>query len=326
MSKRVLVTGARGFIAHHLIRALVDQGNWVRGVDIEDPEFEPTAANEFELLDLRAFHNCLIATRDVEEVYHLAADMGGINYIQSHRAQIARNDTMINVHMIEAARVNGIKRFYYSSSACIYPHHLQLTPDVKPLKEDDAWPAAPEEGYGLEKIFMEKLCEYYRNDYGLETRVVRFHNVYGPKGAYDGGKDKAPMAISRKVALLNDGDEIEIWGDGMQTRSFIYIDDCIEGILRHMRSDFHKPLNLGRDELITVDELVDMVSDIAGKKLVKRHDLTKPQGVRGRNCDNSLVRQVLNWEPSITMREGLSKTYPWVKAELEKAGRIPPKK
>jgi nucleoside-diphosphate-sugar epimerase len=319
---RVLVTGAGGFIGHHLVKYLKDRGYWVRAVDIKAPEYEPTAADEFLLLDLRKADNCLTATRDIQHVYHLAADMGGIGYITAFHADIARNDTMINVHMLEAARVNQVGRFLFSSSACIYPQHLQKDADVTPLKEDDAHPADPEEGYGWEKLYMEKLCQYFRQDYGLETRVVRFHNVYGPLGTYEGGKEKAPAAISRKVALTPDGGEIEIWGDGLQTRSFMCIDDCTEGIYRLMQSNHHDPLNLGTDEMVTVNELVDIICVIAGKELARRHDLTKPQGVRGRNSDNTKLRQVLGWEPGIDLRTGLVDTYNWIEGELRKAGRI----
>jgi nucleoside-diphosphate-sugar epimerase len=323
MSTRVLVTGAGGFIGHHLVKYLVGKGYWVRGVDIKRPEYEPSPANEFEILDLRRFDNCLIATRNVEEVYHLAADMGGIGYITAYHADIARNSANINLHTLEAARISGVKRFLFSSSACIYPMYLQKSPDVTDLKEEDAYPADPEEGYGTEKLFMEEMCKYYREDYGFETRVVRFHNVYGPLGTYEGGKEKAPAAICRKVAGAADGDEIEVWGDGEQTRSFMYVDDCVEGIYRIMRSDYPHPLNLGTDELVTINRLVDLVAQTAGKEIVKRHDLWKPQGVRGRNSDNTKIKEVLDWSPNMPLKEGLRPTYEWIEAELKEAGRVP---
>src|SRR5262250_501361 len=276
---RTVVTGAGGFIGHHLVNRLKHEGHWVRGVDLKHPEYEPTRADEFEILDLRRYDNCLLATRgQVDHVYNLAADMGGIGYISFSHAEIAKNNILINAHMLEAARQNGATRFLFSSSACVYAGYKQQTTDITPLREEDAYPADPEPGYGWEKLFSEELCRYYQRDHCFDTRVVRFHNVYGPLGTYEGGKEKAPAAICRKVALAADGHAIEIWGDGKQTRSFMYIDDCVEGLIRLMNSSYHEPLNLGTSRMVSIDELVDVISEIAGKHLLKRHDLTKPQG------------------------------------------------
>jgi nucleoside-diphosphate-sugar epimerase len=319
---KVLVTGAGGFIGHHFVDFLKQQGYWVRGVDLKYPEYEQTIADEFEILDLRRWPGCLQAMRGVDEVYHMAANMGGIGFIHSHKAEIMHDNALINLHLLEAARLSGVERYLYTSSACIYPGYRQDKPDLKPLQEEDAYPADPEDGYGWEKLFSERQCRHYFEDYGLETRVVRFHNIYGPLGAYDGGREKSPAAICRKVALAHDGDEIEVWGDGLQTRSYCYIDDCVLGIYRLMKSDFREPLNLGRERMITIDELVDIVSGIAGKQLFKRHDLTKPQGVRGRNSDNTKLRQALDWEPRIDLEEGLRLTYWWIYGQLEKKGMI----
>lgn len=322
MKRKALVTGAGGFIGHHLVSFLKERDYWVRAVDTKEPEYAPSDADELALLDLRYWENCLKATADVNEVYQLAADMGGIGYISGNHADIARNNTLINTHMLEAAYQNSIDRYFYSSSACIYPMYRQKSPDVTPLREEDAYPADPEEGYGWEKLYAEKLCEYYAEEGKVATRVARFHNVYGPLGTYEGGREKAPAAICRKVALARDGDEIEVWGDGQQTRSFMYVADCVEGIYRITQSDYHMPLNLGTDVLISVNDLVDLVSKIAGKQLVKRFDTSKPQGVRGRNSDNSKLRDILSWEPAISLEDGLRETYRWIEDELVKAGRI----
>ena len=323
MNLRACVAGAGGFIGHHMVRYLKANGYWVRGVDVKAPEFEATSADEFEILDLRQWEDCQAATRGVDEVYQLAADMGGIGYITEFHADVARNNVLINAHMLEASHVNGVDRYFFSSSACIYPMYRQNSPEVVPLKEEDAYPADPEEGYGWEKLYAEKLCQYYREEGKLRTTAARFHNIYGPLGTYDGGREKAPAAICRKVASVANGGPIEIWGDGQQTRSFTYVDDCVEGIHRIARSDHPRPLNLGSDELISIDGLVDLVCEIAGKTLHKDHDVSQPQGVRGRNSDNSHLRQVLGWEPQTRLETGLRPTYAWIESRLAESGRIP---
>lgn len=320
---KVLITGAGGFIGHHLTKFLVGAGYWVRGVDLKYPEYEPSLAHEFEVLDLRRWPSCLQATRGIDQVFNLAANMGGIGFIESHKAEIMHDNVLINMHMLEAARLNGVGRYLYTSSACIYPAYLQKTPDVTPLKEEHAYPADPEDGYGWEKLFSERQCRHYYEDYGLETRVVRFHNIFGPLGTYDGGREKSPAAICRKIAQASDGDEIEVWGDGNQTRSYCYIDDCVEGIFRLMQSNHREPLNLGQDRLISINDLVDMVAEAAGKRITKRYDRSKPQGVRGRNSDNSRLRAVLNWEPTVSLEEGLARTYRWISEQMEASGRFP---
>ena len=314
----IVVAGAGGFIGHHLVKRLKAEGHRVRGVDLKHPEFEDTHADEFVIADLRNFEGCLQATDGMDDVYQLAADMGGIGYITANYAFLTRNNTLINSHMLEAARVSRVQRYLYTSSACVYPSFLQDSEDVKPLRENQAIPADPEKGYGWEKLFAEQLTAYYQEECGLDARIVRFHNIYGPLGTYDGGKEKAPAAICRKVALAADGAGIEVWGDGEQTRSFCYIDDCIEGLRRIMESGYTRPVNLGTEELITVNQLVDAVCAAAGKKLSRNHDLTKPQGVRGRNSDNTVLNEVIGWQPETTFREGIKPTYRWIAGELEK--------
>jgi GDP-D-mannose 3', 5'-epimerase len=316
-NRRVLVTGAGGFIGHHLVNALKSGGYWVRGVDLKYPEYADTQADEFEILDLRRWDACLQATRGVEQVYALAADMGGMGFISAHHAQILHNNSLINIHTLEAAHINQVKRYLYTSSACIYPEFKQTEAEVTPLKEEDAYPAQPQDAYGWEKLVSERLAQHYQQDYGLETRIVRFHNIFGPLGHWDGGREKAPAALCRKIAMakLTNNPQVEIWGDGEQTRSFCYIDDCVEGILRLMQSDYSEPLNLGQDRLVSINQLVDMIADIAGIEVIKVH-VPGPMGVRGRNSDNTRLRQVLGWEPQVSLEEGLAVTYRWIENEV----------
>jgi nucleoside-diphosphate-sugar epimerase len=320
---RILVTGAGGFIGHHLVKKLKAAGHFVRGIDIKYPEYEKTAADEFWIKDLRWDYNAFASfngepfcNREFDEVYSLAADMGGIGYITSHLADIARNNILINVNMLEAARLFGVSKYLYTSSACVYAQSKQHDANVIPLKEEDAYPADPEPGYGWEKLFAEEMCKYYRKDFGMDTKIVRFHNVYGPLGTYDGGREKSPAALSRKIAKTADGGVLEIWGDGKQTRSYMYIDDCVKGLMHLMASDYHEPLNLGTDELLTIDQQAEITCKVAGKTLTFQHDLTKPQGVRGRNSDNTRLREVLGWEPKTTFAEGMAKTYPWIAEQV----------
>jgi len=311
------VTGAGGFIGHHLVTYLKRRGYWVRGVDIKYPEFTETDADEFELLDLRRWDNCLQATRGVDHVYALAADMGGMGFISSHHAQILYNNALINFHTLEAARLNGVRRYLYTSSACVYPEYRQQVAEVEPLREEEAYPAQPQDAYGWEKLITERLCTHYREDYGFETRIVRFHNIFGEYGTWEGGREKAPAALCRKIAYakLTGTRDVEIWGDGEQTRSFCHVDDCVEGIYRLMQSDYGEPLNLGQDQMVTINELADMIAEIAGIEIEKRH-VPGPQGVRGRNSDNSRLREVLGWEPQISLRDGLARTYAWIEAQV----------
>jgi GDP-D-mannose 3',5'-epimerase len=315
---KVLVTGAGGFIGHHLVTSLKERGYWVRGVDLKRPEFEPSQADEFVMLDLRRFEDAMAACDGMAEVYNLAANMGGIGFIERYKAVVMHDNVLINIHMLEAARLRKVRRYLYTSSACVYPGYRQQVAEVTALKEEDAYPADPEDGYGWEKLFSERQCRHYLEEYDLETRVVRFHNIFGPLGTYEGGREKSPAAICRKIALASDGDEIEVWGDGEQTRSYCYIDDCVEGLHRLMRSDYREPLNLGQDRMISINQLVDIVAELAGKRIRKRYNLAAPQGVRGRNSDNTRLRSVLGWQPAVTLEDGLGRTYRWIEAQLRR--------
>ena len=314
---RVLVTGAGGFIGHHLVSRLKSRGAWVRGVDVKRPEYASSDADDFLLLDLRDAEAARVAAAGVDEVYALAADMGGMGYISANHARILHDNSLINLNTLEAARHAGVRRYLYTSSACVYPEFKQTDAAVTPLREEDAYPAQPQDAYGWEKLISERLCTHYREDYGIDTRIVRFHNIFGPLGTWDGGREKAPAAMCRKVAMakLTGATEIEIWGDGEQTRSFCYIDDCLDGLMRLMESTYHAPLNLGQDRLVTINQLADIVCAIARVSLVKRH-VPGPQGVRGRNSDNSRLRQVLGWEPRIALEDGLARTYEWIEAQV----------
>ncbi|MBV8208394.1 MAG: NAD-dependent epimerase/dehydratase family protein [Acidobacteria bacterium] len=317
MQTRVLVTGAGGFIGHHLVTDLKKAGFWVRGADLKHPEFTASDADEFVLADLRRWENALAATADVDHVYALAADMGGMGFISANHAQILRNNSLINIHTLDAARENAVKRYLYTSSACIYPEYRQREANVEPLKEEHAYPADPQDAYGWEKLVSERLCTHFREDFGMETRIVRFHNIFGPNGTWEGGREKAPAALCRKIAVakLTGNPEIEMWGDGEQTRSFCYIDDCVKGIRLLMQSSYAEPLNLGQDRMVSINELAHIIAAIAGVRIQIRH-VSGPQGVRGRNSDNTRLRQVLGWAPEISLEDGLQHTYEWIEQQV----------
>ena len=315
--KKVLVCGAGGFIGGHLVRRLKREGYWVRGVDIKPHEFAAPPADEFILGDLRDQAVVREAVQGIDEAYQLAADMGGAGYIFTgeHDAVVMHNSATINLNVLESGRLAGVRKLFYSSSACIYPEYNQLDAANPKCSEDSAYPAAPDSEYGWEKLFSERLYFSYMRNYGIEVRVARFHNIFGPEGTWRDGREKAPAAICRKVAEALDGGEIEIWGDGEQTRSFLYIDECLEGVRRLMESPFTGPVNIGSEEMVTINQLAAMAMDIAGKRLTVKH-VPGPLGVRGRNSDNRLIREKLGWAPSRPLREGLEKTYSWISAQV----------
>ncbi len=316
--KKVLVAGAGGFIGGHLVTRLKSEGYWVRGVDIKRHEFAVPAANEFILGDLRDADVVRNVVEGISEVYQLAADMGGAGYIFSgeHDAAVMHNSATINLNMLEWGRQAGVNKFFYSSSACMYPAYNQLDPANPKCSEDSAYPAAPDSEYGWEKLFSERLYMAYMRNHGIQVRIARFHNIFGPEGTWCGGREKAPAAICRKVAETDDGGSIEIWGDGKQTRSFLYIDECVEGVRRLMESDVTDPVNIGSDEMVTINQLAEMVAQIAGKRITLQH-IPGPLGVRGRNSDNRLIRDRLQWSPSRPLAEGLDKQYCWVEAQVK---------
>jgi GDP-D-mannose 3',5'-epimerase len=324
-NEKVLVCGAGGFIGGHLVQNLLQQGaNVTRAVDVKpvDQWYQAAEGVENLSLDLREKENCLCATDGIEIVFQLAADMGGMGFIENNKA-LCMLSVLTNTHMLMAARESRVQRFFYSSSACVYNGDKQKDAQVIPLKEEDAYPALPEDGYGWEKLFSERMCRHFEEDFGLQTRVARYHNVYGPLGTYEGGREKAPAAICRKVieAKISGKQEIEIWGDGHQTRSFMYIDDCLKGTLAILESDIREPINLGSSELVTINQLVDIAEDIAGVKLQRRYNLRAPRGVNGRNSDNTKIRGYLGWEPSVRLRDGLEKTYAWIEEQMLTAVR-----
>jgi GDP-D-mannose 3',5'-epimerase len=321
--KRILVNGAGGFIASHLVKRLKSEGFWVRGADLKRPEYSDSAADEFVVGDLRDPEVVAKVVRGVEDVYQLAADMGGAGYIFTgeHDAAVMHNSALINLNTLQLGTEAGVRRFFYSSSACVYPEVNQMDPLNPICTESSAYPAGPDSEYGWEKLFSERLYQSYMRNYDVKVRIARFHNIFGPDGTWDGGKEKAPAALCRKVAQAPEGGEIEMWGDGMQTRSFLYVDECVEGVRRLMESDFTGPVNIGSEEMVTINQLAELVMQVAGKNLSIRH-IKGPLGVRGRNSDNELIFEKLGWRPSRPLSEGLEKTYSWVASQVEIAKAV----
>lgn len=311
--ERILITGGGGFIGSHLARHLYQQGHFVRIADVKfDDYIQERYYTEKLILDLRIWEDCLKTTKDIDKVYNLAANMGGIGFISTVGTEVMHDNILINTHMLEASKQNKVKRYLFSSSACVYPTYRQTNPNVTELKEEDAYPADPDNFYGWEKLYTEKMCEAYQRDHNMDTRILRYHNIYGPEGTYKGGREKSPAALCRKVAEAHNPGEITIWGDGKQTRSYCYIDDAVEATIKLMESNYNKPINIGSDRLVTIDELANMIIKISEKQITKKYDPTAPQGVRGRNADLTLVKKVLNWKPKTTLEEGLEKTYEWI--------------